>query len=211
MLLTAAHQAWRFIPACAGNTAADGPPRASIAVHPRVCGEHALVHRGEDHPDGSSPRVRGTPFRELIRMDGDRFIPACAGNTSRHVEGIERQAVHPRVCGEHASSGYMSSGVTGSSPRVRGTLAERYAEFRPIRFIPACAGNTASARPPTVESRVHPRVCGEHEISNWLGRSTAGSSPRVRGTLPPRAAAHARDRFIPACAGNTYRSPRKAT
>ena len=50
----------RFIPACAGNT--PHPPRGATAtaVHPRVCGEHAMAERVYSIRIGSSPRVRGT-------------------------------------------------------------------------------------------------------------------------------------------------------
>ena len=51
--------------------------------------------------------------------------------------------------------------------------------------------------------RDHPRVCGEHtgDTSTW--RRSAGSSPRVRGTLDAVAVGQAGHGIIPACAGNT--------
>ena len=54
----------RFIPACAGNTSERRAGRSRTTVHPRVCGEHAIVGIGGD----------------LLT----RFIPACAGNTCPH-------------------------------------------------------------------------------------------------------------------------------
>ena len=71
----------------------------------------------------------------------------------------------------------------GSSPRVRGTRKDGKAAPRLHRFIPACAGNTASALVKPCSRTVHPRVCGEH-----LPRGRGGGAER---------------RFIPACAGNT--------
>ena len=71
---------WRFIPACAGNAAADVGPFRAGAVHPRLCGERGPVRDAPEAGGGSSPRVRGTlqplPHRSLT----SRFIPACAGN-----------------------------------------------------------------------------------------------------------------------------------
>ena len=91
----------RFIPACAGNTHAIPARRARVTVHPRVCGEHDLVP-GQCPPDeGSSPRVRGTPWPYRWARRRGRFIPACAGNT-------------------HDEAKRFLYG-SGSSPRVRGT------------------------------------------------------------------------------------------
>ena len=180
----------RFIPACAGNTT------------------DATVSKLED--DGSSPRVRGTPARrrrfQLVR----RFIPACAGNTRRRRREAPGLSVHPRVCGEHLNCAFHTSTVCGSSPRVRGTRALLAQGFSRHRFIPACAGNTWGGRAGPSRFPVHPRVCGEHQLSIIAAVGVPGSSPRVRGT-PRRSKAHADVvRFIPACAGNTLRAAHRA-
>ena len=70
-------------------------------------------------------------------------------------------AVHPRVCGEQLSVDDQVSNVAGSSPRVRGTGVIEQIRGIPIRFIPACAGNSASSTLLGAFSTVHPRVCGE--------------------------------------------------
>ena len=159
-------------------------PGSRRAVHPRVCGE--LIFSPIDHTRqfGSSPRVRGTPrcvcHRDATppvhprvcgelhdarsrRQTGLRFIPACAGNS--------RSTTTPK------------SGVSGSSPRVRGTRPPSVAVLVAPRFIPACAGNSSSRRTRCVRRSVHPRVCGE-----LLARSCPALGER---------------RFIPACAGNS--------
>ena len=61
------------------------------------------------------------------------------------------------------------------------------------------AWHTQISSPPA-----HPRVCGEHRLSPPWGLSTAGSSPRVRGTYSLFKAFSSRYRLIPACAGNIY-------
>ena len=112
-----------------------------VSVHPRVCGElHADADAGAA-VDGSSPRVRGTHVRAVARVRGQRFIPACAGNSTREIVELR--------------------GATGSSPRVRGTLDHRDAGDRGRRFIPACAGNSVPPSDGPAPSPVHPRVCGE--------------------------------------------------
>ena len=113
-----------------------------------------------------------------------------------------QHSVHPRVCGEQLGLDVDLVQNTGSSPRVRGT--ERQVILRKLirRFIPACAGNRASAIFTAARSTVHPRVCGEQTKSRTRSRRSCGSSPRVRGTDSPRSRSNNRSRFIPACAGN---------
>ena len=72
--------------------------------------------------------------------------------------------------------------------------------------IPACAGNAISPASPWLSLAVHPRVCGECVLRTGLPFSSIGSSPRVRGTHPYWPELHAKDRFIPACAGNATTS-----
>ncbi len=132
-----------------------------------------------------------------------RFIPACAGNTSPRAVINPEIAVHPRVCGEHYVASLASSQTTGSSPRVRGTLTASSLGVVRVRFIPACAGNTQVHRVGWDGLTVHPRVCGEHPFGAPWYLPHHGSSPRVRGTLKQSPPGHTRQRFIPACAGNT--------
>ena len=51
---------------------------------------------------------------------------------------------------------------------------------------------------------VHPRVCGEHAGGAGAGERAVGSSPRVRGTRIAPTRQEVAERFIPACAGNTW-------
>ena len=112
-------------------------------------------------------------------------------------------AVHPRGCGEHTISSPALSTPTGSSPRVRGTLALAHDDALVARFIPAGAGNTSAVSRPCRRHSVHPRGCGEHNKGLQLLAQCLGSSPRVRGTQVRCGAAGFALRFIPAGAGNT--------
>ena len=107
------------------------------------------------------------------------------------------------MCGEHERSGQEGREPSGSSPRVRGTLAVHPAFERVRGIIPACAGNTRHRPCRAPPARDHPRVCGEHPTQTPRSRLTAGSSPRVRGTLVRIAASSHEHGIIPACAGNT--------
>ena len=95
----------RFIPACAGNAAAERREDQMSTVHPRVCGERECRLVTTTRPTGSSPRVRGTQGARWLYRAERRFIPACAGNACRALPLATHAAVHPRVCGERSDWG----------------------------------------------------------------------------------------------------------
>jgi len=197
----------RFIPAHAGNTRSDQKHDHAGSVHPRACGEHCGSGLGLIVGSGSSPRMRGTQSPLRSNVDHRRFIPAHAGNTCRQWPRSRLGTVHPRACGEHASSSARITLSGGSSPRMRGTLMMPGdpAIFR--RFIPAHAGNTWVTRRCSRVTTVHPRACGEHNTA-WLRAAlgspvATGSSPRMRGTPNRFQSRLEQFRFIPAHAGNT--------
>ena len=111
--------------------------------------------------------------------------------------------VHPRVCGEHLDTRDDVSHQIGSSPRLRGTQNQGIRHRREMRFIPASAGNTWAAGVICSFEPVHPRVCGEHNVSIAMPRPMDGSSPRLRGTRIDGYVNGLFRRFIPASAGNT--------
>ena len=92
---------------------------------------------------------------------------------------------------------------SGSSPRARGTHRIKTAKNGELRFIPAGAGNTPRPCWRRMPRAVHPRGRGEHRNMGCLRVASGGSSPRARGTRPPRGRHRRRRRFIPAGAGNT--------
>ena len=94
----------RFIPACAGNRAPSSTRSAPAPVHPRVRGEQGDVERCHAARVGSSPRARGTGPQPQPHRLGDRFIPACAGNSAVEHFSHRSAPVHPRVRGEQLPS-----------------------------------------------------------------------------------------------------------
>ncbi len=152
---------------------------------------------------GSSPRLRGTGAAQLVRLIRGRFIPAPAGNSCGAVGDIGHAAVHPRACGEQTMMQPTCVDGSGSSPRLRGTAAERDDLAHRDRFIPAPAGNSASAPPSSAAPPVHPRACGEQEPAPGHLHRRGGSSPRLRGTEGIDVPAADARRFIPAPAGNS--------
>ena len=197
---------WYFIgiiPAYAGNTQSNTMRGASVWDHPRVCGEHGDNNEESIEDLGSSPRMRGTPYRQPVLAHGAGIIPAYAGNTRLQRYQHERCRDHPRVCGEHMASQLKFALCSGSSPRMRGTRSVRYVCVQGAGIIPAYAGNTKRSVRLRPRRRDHPRVCGEHWLRGYLKKYEGGSSPRMRGT-PSRALATSSSwGIIPAYAGNT--------
>ena len=152
---------------------------------------------------GSSPRMRGTPFRHGLFAVPVGIIPAYAGNTASTIILRQGRGDHPRVCGEHAPADKAEAAVAGSSPRMRGTRPCLQWNLRNVGIIPAYAGNTRSPRSPTRCGWDHPRVCGEHLDRSAPSPISSGSSPRMRGTPDRRCRPVPRAGIIPAYVGNT--------
>ena len=153
---------------------------------------------------GSSPHVRGALFC-LARSSFDGgIIPACAGSTGPCPASRGRIRDHPRMCGEHAMAIAEAVSVLGSSPHVRGALADAKPAspkssgssphvrgapgWRPSvidvpGIIPACAGSTHHVRADRAPAQ--------------------GSSPHVRGARVSGLRYFAISGIIPACAGST--------
>ena len=131
-----------IIPAYAGNTRPPACYGTCARDHPRVCGEHCLIHTvGQTHVG---------------------IIPAYAGNTRLQRCQRGRCRDHPRVCGEHCDALPPAFPSAGSSPRMRGTPMRSVPRFFRSGIIPAYAGNTCSAERSISAIWDHPRVCGEH-------------------------------------------------
>ena len=192
-----------IIPAHAGNTIPTSPFRCSCRDHPRACGEHEGGQPQCFRFKGSSPRMRGTPFPHLRFVVPVGIIPAHAGNTSRPCMMPSLVQDHPRACGEHPYHALACSLRRGSSPRMRGTRGHVRSNGEVGGIIPAHAGNTHIMLSHVVCDGDHPRACGEHVVTFAPMVKSAGSSPRMRGTLNPATPEVDQTGIIPAHAGNT--------
>ena len=108
------------------------------------------------------------------------------------------------MCGEQFRSFFNLRAQLGSSPRVLGTGCKDSAARAWHGSSPRVRG-TGNADPVTRKLiTVHPRVCGEQSKTKQSITPNRGSSPRVRGTGVPNLPDLSSQRFIPACAGNSY-------
>ena len=93
--------------------------------------------------------------------------------------------------------------LTGSSPRMRGSLLLNSSFGVLYGIIPAHAGLTFSHLWPQHSLRDHPRACGAHQAHEGRKSNGEGSSPRMRGSQA-RIPVHAPcEGIIPAHAGLT--------
>ena len=70
-----------IIPAYAGSTLGARGGGRDMGDHPRVCGEHAHGAQLAVYLEGSSPRMRGAPWRTREVGTSKGIIPAYAGST----------------------------------------------------------------------------------------------------------------------------------
>ena len=113
-------------------------------------------------------------------------------------------SVHPRLRGEYLTASRLLRSCIGSSPPARGILVELRPQRLNLRFIPACAGNTAARATTSRQIPVHPRLRGEYFTAGSIRTSSFGSSPPARGIQSVANVLPISNRFIPACAGNTH-------
>ena len=213
----------RFTPTHVGNTRPGPGPERQTSVHPHACGEHGCVRRRICTTDGSPPRMWGTRSAPLAERSDGRFTPrmwgtpaACAdgsrqhrftpthvGNTDRTVASTDGYAVHPHACGEHTFKGLNTKNVSGSPPRMWGTLRLECLQSWPQRFTPTHVGNTCEPRPWPGPKAVHPHACGEHRGTVPSVGAYRGSPPRMWGTQNAMMHYRDQDRFTPTHVGNT--------
>ena len=155
---------------------------------------------------GLSPLARGTLCRCQHCWIEIRFIPAGAGNTVPRIISLSSSTVYPRWRGEHVGRESFDCPYIGLSPLARGTHQRYRLQLTGSRFIPAGAGNTGVIPIAARNAAVYPRWRGEHDKSLTKNNSTPGLSPLARGTHHYFGKSVIKNRFIPAGAGNTYRS-----
>ena len=193
----------RIIPAHAGQTAPNRQDACPCPDHPRACGANRRYGRFSTRPVGSSPRMRGKrPVHHRVHADL-RIIPAHAGQTPCSPRAARRWTDHPRACGANVFLAVDMPAEAGSSPRMRGKPGGWVERRHSRRIIPAHAGQTLAYYKPLQLPSDHPRACGANSALRPSNILQSGSSPRMRGKRRCQLSQMARDRIIPAHAGQT--------
>jgi len=109
--------------------------------------------------------MRGKRYRPALGVHYGRFIPAHAGKAVARSLRECLLPVHPRACGESVYIVNVNGVVDGSSPRMRGKLVVLDVRDVVHRFIPAHAGKAYAGHEFVHALSVHPRACGESNLS----------------------------------------------
>ena len=149
--------------------------------HPREYGENIHSDTQSYALSGSSPRIRGKLLQHPGQTLEHRIIPANTGKIrpTRVHRLFNRD--HPREYGENVARWRLLCGFRGSSPRIRGKLADVFQCLFRCGIIPANTGKMATIMIWARRGWDHPREYGEN---HWWSPSRApksGSSPRIRG------------------------------
>ena len=135
------------------------------------------------------------------------IIPARAGFTPISPPPGCDARDHPRSRGVYAITRACVYACTGSSPLARGLLDKHQFITAAWWIIPARAGFTDEAIPPSYEGWDHPRSRGVYRRVVELSLASPGSSPLARGLLVGQRPQEAPVRIIPARAGFTPGRP----
>ena len=150
-----------LIPAHAGKTRRNRPPRLTTRAHPRSRGENP-------RPEAAAALDAG-------------LIPAHAGKTRGNGAGTRWLRAHPRSRGENQTTEQAFVKALGSSPLTRGKR-QRLAPYGAVHgLIPAHAGKTSWTCARLRRRRAHPRSRGENRSPSHPPNRKSGSSPLTRG------------------------------
>ena len=192
------------IPARAGQTHSRAGAVSKPGVDPRSRGADYTVSAPHELEAGRSPLARGRPgppARQALRTGS---IPARAGQTSTWSPARCTRRVDPRSRGADVADELDRRDGQGRSPLARGRLNARRGEGQADGSIPARAGQTGAGRSGSLGSVVDPRSRGADAPSTCSILSFLGRSPLARGRRVLVARACARQRSIPARAGQTF-------
>ena len=148
-------------PAYAGKSRPGLSDMHANGDHPRVCGEKRVRLAFICGIRGSPPRMRGkvAPVSPIGVSSG--ITPAYAGKRLIQTRHAVKRQDHPRVCGEKDNSKVSGNGRQGSPPRMRGKEHRDQPAGMGPWITPAYAGKSCQDCLVSIESRDHPRVCGE--------------------------------------------------
>ena len=151
-------------PAHAGKSADSRVANYCVGDHPRACGEKLLTERSALYQTGSPPRMRGKDNAAAGDGLGSGITPAHAGKSGRFELATNYPRDHPRACGEKPSTQRWIELFGGSPPRMRGKGRLSDLSAPSTGITPAHAGKSLPLLILELDSRDHPRACGEKNV-----------------------------------------------
>ena len=149
--------------------------------HPREYGENSSMVLRRITTRGSSPRIRGKSEIGLGIPASPWIIPANTGKIENSMRYPMNETDHPREYGENRAGQRPAESWAGSSPRIRGKCVAFGCWSPGGGIIPANTGKIYSEFTSGAYMRDHPREYGENQKASQAGRTSPGSSPRIRG------------------------------
>ena len=191
------------IPAGAGETPSHPPSRDAERAYPRWRGGNPRDTFIVACSSGLSPLARGKPVPPWSSVALRGPIPAGAGETLRTAASSWRGRAYPRWRGGNAHAVCRDWPWSGLSPLARGKRELARIDDANGGPIPAGAGETNHATPPTPAPRAYPRWRGGNYPAAGRWSRGAGLSPLARGKLLLAGRSPAFPGPIPAGAGET--------
>ena len=138
-----------------------------------------------------------------LRTLQNGLCPAWTGKSAHIAIQAHEQWDHPCVYVEKTNRRSERFTQQGSPPRVRGKAAVRAGNRARAGITPAWAGKSFCASALKINTKDHPRVCGEKSTTWTLLENHEGSPPRGRGKVSYCSSSGLRMRITPAYAGKS--------
>ena len=172
----------RCIPAHAGEPTTTTTTSVTSGVYPRPRG--GATPPDSDSPDykGLSPPTRGSRVNRVASPPKGGSIPAPAGEPATRPRRSGTGPVYPRPRGGAARTPRRCESGKGLSPPTRGSHLRHPDRNRPVRSIPAHAGEPVRAGLHPYQGEVYPRPRGGAADAESPADRNTGLSPPTRGS-----------------------------
>ena len=146
-------------------------------------------------------------------LDGERnaarrrITPAYAGKRSALALPAASTRDHPRLCGEKAINADVPANAKGSPPPMRGKVYSAVSTQFSNRITHAYAGKRPETGTFQMQTKDHPRLCGEKLFMDGEYGARIGSPPPMRGKAETVCCPACQQGITPAYAGKRIRLP----
>ncbi len=147
--------------------------------------------------------MRGKAERLELFGQEIRITPAYAGKSQGECSHAPAQTDHPRICGEKCLNFWPVPQAVGSPPHMRGKACVRSYQKGIRRITPAYAGKSLEHAAFTLDTKDHPRICGEKIKFQRPNSNLQGSPPHMRGKAPAAILDIMHEGITPAYAGKS--------
>ena len=172
---------FRITPAYAGTTYVEKCYLIRYKDHPRIRGNHYISAECIIAIIGSPPHTREPPKELTHKERVQRITPAYAGTTATLLINNQSARDHPRIRGNHRNFGANNYDILGSPPHTREPPQIQRRARRRYRITPAYAGTTRRINNALSDLQDHPRIRGNHKLSESELNNLTVDHPRIRG------------------------------